>query len=389
MTHLLPGGGLPRAHGARSPVPPRLPLLATPRSVHHLATVAAGTYPPRSPPGTSAAGPVLLACRQWDPLGLARRLPSCGAGAWLSAPLLPWRVQCPVRVCAALAAGLEGQGRRRVLFFLRSSSPVPRSPRCVWRIVPSGCPLPSPAGTPLHVVCAFRGFGPVALLVYPACPLRVCAHLLSRRPRPSSLPGSVWRAHLARFRCRAPVGPFHGVRAPPRFLPRSCALSGLLGRGWPGSVPHSPCMRLCAPLRAGLRVRGIPAPGGPGGGGGTACVLSFPESWRGAPSGGVALPQSVALPSLGRHQSGCYWRRSVHGGRGLQTAPIGVRELILVVVGVAPLLAGAGAPACCGLCGSRRVRAWGRVAYWLGGVPRPGVAALSGGGGTSPWPWGG
>ena len=33
-THLLPGGGVPRVHRARSPVPPQLPLFATPRSVH-------------------------------------------------------------------------------------------------------------------------------------------------------------------------------------------------------------------------------------------------------------------------------------------------------------------------------------------------------------------
>ena len=58
--------------------------------------------------GAGAAGPVLLACRQWDPLGLARRLPSLGVGAWRCAPLLPWRVQCPVCVCAALAAGSGG-----------------------------------------------------------------------------------------------------------------------------------------------------------------------------------------------------------------------------------------------------------------------------------------
>ena len=31
---------------------------------------------------------------------------------------------------------------------------------------------------------------------------------------------------------------------------------------------------------------------------------------------GVALPRFVPLPSLGRQQSGCHWRRSVHGGRG-------------------------------------------------------------------------
>ena len=56
MTHFLPGGGVPRIHGARSPVPPRLPLLATCRSVHHLATVAAGAYPLRCPPNASSPG---------------------------------------------------------------------------------------------------------------------------------------------------------------------------------------------------------------------------------------------------------------------------------------------------------------------------------------------
>ena len=177
--------------------------------------------------GADAAGPVLLACRQWDPLGLAQRLPSRGACGWLDAPLLPCRVQCPVRVCAALVAGLGGLGRCRVLGLSRSPPPAPPSPRCVWRVVPSGCPLASPAGTPFHAVCALRGLGWVALLVFPACPLRVCALALSRRPRPSSLPGSVWRAHLAWFWCRAQGGLFHAVCALPRFLPRSRAPSGL------------------------------------------------------------------------------------------------------------------------------------------------------------------
>ena len=188
-----------------------------------------------------AAGPVLLACRQWHPLKLARRRPSRRAGAWVGAPLLPWRVQCPVRVCPALVEGLGGWGRCRVLCLPRSPSPAPRSARCVWRVVPSGCPLPSPAGRPFHAVCAFSGHGPVALLVFPACPLRVCALALSRRPRPSSLSGSAWRAHLAWSRYRAPVGPSPAVRAPPRFLPPSSALSGFLG-GAGGPVPFPPCL---------------------------------------------------------------------------------------------------------------------------------------------------
>ena len=105
----------------------------------------------RGRPSAGAAGPVLLACRQWDPLGLARRLPCLGVGAWRSAQLLPWRLQCPVRVCAALAAGSGGSGRYLVLCLSRFPLPAPRVPRCVWLAVPSGCPSSSLAGTPFHV----------------------------------------------------------------------------------------------------------------------------------------------------------------------------------------------------------------------------------------------
>ena len=139
--------------------------------------------------GAGIAGPVLRACRQWDPLGLAQRLPSLGVGAWRSAPLLPWRVQCPVRVCAALAACSGGSGRYLVLCLSRFPLPAPRVPCCVWRAVPSRCSLSSLAGTPFHAVCAFRELGPVALLVVPACPLRVCALALPWRPPPPPPPG--------------------------------------------------------------------------------------------------------------------------------------------------------------------------------------------------------
>ena len=55
-THLLPGGGVPRVHRARSPVLPRLPRFATPRSVHQFAAVAAGAYPLRRPPNAWSPG---------------------------------------------------------------------------------------------------------------------------------------------------------------------------------------------------------------------------------------------------------------------------------------------------------------------------------------------
>ena len=49
-------GGVPRVHRARSPVPPRLPRFANPRSVHQFAAVAAGAYPPRCPPNAWSPG---------------------------------------------------------------------------------------------------------------------------------------------------------------------------------------------------------------------------------------------------------------------------------------------------------------------------------------------
>ena len=201
---------------------------------------------------------MLLACRQWNPRGLARRLQSLGAGAWRGAPLLPWRVQCPGCVCAALAAGPGGLGQCRVLCLPRFPLPAPHLLRCVWRAVPSGCPLCSLAGTPIHAVCAFRRLGPVALLVFPACPLCVCALVLSRRPPPSPPP----RVGVARAPRTVPVlGAGRAVpRGPcPSACPASVPCSVWLawgGGGRPG--PVSPCIGL-----------GLRAPRGVGAGVGT------------------------------------------------------------------------------------------------------------------------
>ena len=374
-THLLPGGGVPRVHRARSPVLPRLPRFATLRSVHQFAAVAAGAYPLCRPP--NAWSPVLLACRQWDPLGLARRLPSLGVGAWRCAPLLPWQLQCPVCVCAALAAGAGGSGRYLVLCLSRFPLSAPRVPRCVWRAVPSRCPLPSLAGTLFHAVCAFPPLGPVALLVVSACPFRVCALALPRRPLPPLLGGvacapravpalgagravprglcpsacpapvpcSVWR--VSGGGGRVPVPPYLawgcgvGDRASPGGVPSTVA-RGVWGQAlppprlpaqWAGCWgPLSTCCgrgragvgALLCPLglhalwglRAAGRVRGVRVPGGRLEGGGGVRRTHRLCGRGGALGRGVALPLSVPLPSLGRQQSGCYWCRAVHGGCG-------------------------------------------------------------------------
>ena len=326
--------------------------------------------------GAGAAGPVLLACRQWDPLGLARRLPSLGVGAWRCAPLLPWRVQCPVCVWAALAAGSGGSGRYLVLCLSRFPLPAPRVPRCVRRVVPSGCPLPSLAVTPFHAVCAFRALGPVALLVVPACPFRVCGLALSRRPLtpplggvacaprvvpalgagravprglcpsacPAPVPCSVWRAWEGAVQSRFPPtwlgvvgvaagrprgGAFYrgegrlGSCTPPP--PTARPLGGLSGSAihvlWaPACGCGGPALspRPARPVGAARRWAGPwrSRAGGRAWGGGACAVPPGCAAGGGAVGRGVALPHSVPLPSLGRQQSGCHWRCAVNGGRG-------------------------------------------------------------------------
>ena len=195
-----------------------------------------------------------------------------------------------------------GSGRYLVLCLSCFPLPAPRVPRCVWRAVPSGCPLPSLAGTPFHAVCAFRALCSVAPPVVPACPFCVCVLALSRCPLPPPR-WVVWRAHLAWSRHWALVGPFHVVRAPPRVLPRSRALSGVL---WGGAV------RSRFPP-TWLGVVGAAAPGRPSSGAGSqgpASRVSRVRSMRACgPSTG---PTACAL--AGRRCSLWGWRKGVPGG---------------------------------------------------------------------------
>ena len=215
---------------------------------------------------------------------MARRLPSLGARAWGNAPLLPWRVQCPVCVCAALAAGSGGSGRYLVLCLSRFPLPAPRVPRCLWRAVPSGCFLPSLAGTPFHAVCAFRELGPFALLVVPACPLRVCALALPRRPLPPPLGGVA---------CAPRAVPALGARRAvprgqcPSACPAPVPCSVWLAWGGGGPVPVPPYLAWPArPVRAACR----------GGGGGLSPGGGWPATGvRGVWCQALSLPRSPVL----------------------------------------------------------------------------------------------
>ena len=179
------------------------------------------------------------------------------------------------RLCVRGARGRFGGGSGWYLVLCLScfTLPAPRVPRCVWRAVPSGCPLPSLAGTPFHAVCAFRALGQVALPVVPACPFRVCALALSRCPLPP---------------------PLGGVARASRVVPA-------LGAG--RAVPLGPCPSACpAPVPCSVwRARG------------GAVRSRFPPPWLGV--AGAAAP---GRPSCGAGSQGSAsrvsWVRSVRGG---------------------------------------------------------------------------
>ena len=226
--------------------------------------------------GAGAVGPVLLACRQWDPLGLARRLPSLGFGA----PLLPWRVQCPVRVCAALAAGSGGSGRYLVLCLSRS--PIPP------RVSRTACGGPSRPGVPYprslvrHSTRSVRSASSVRLPFWLSpCVLCVCVRSRSRGIRsPPPLDGVA---------CAPRAVPALGAgRAVPRGpCPSACPapVPCFVWRPWGGrSGPGSPLPGLGLLLRGASGVRRFPSPGCPPSG----------------PAAGAHYPLAVGAGGCGR-----------------------------------------------------------------------------------------
>ena len=147
----------------------------------------------------------------------------------VSLPFPPSRPAC-------LALRVAGRSVRVSLTLARWYT-IPRG-LCVLR-ARSGCPSGSPR-VPYCVCVRSRSRG-------------VC----SPPPRVRS------RAHLARSRHWALVGPFHVVRAPPRVLPQSLAPSGVLGGGG-GAVLVPPYLAWPHALW-GLRAAGVVG-GGPRGG---------------------------------------------------------------------------------------------------------------------------
>ena len=207
MTHLLPGGGVPRVHRARSPVPPRLPHFATPQSVHRLAAVAAGAYPPRRPrdvwsPGALAPpGPCYWLVASGTPVGWR--------GGCLALGLVRGAVRhyclggCSALVmCARRSRPVRG-GRAGAWCRVSPVSPFPpRASRAVCGGPSRPC-VPCPRSLVRDSMRSVRSAGSVRLpFWYSPRVLSVCVRWRSHGVRaPPPLPWLVWRAHFARSRC--------------------------------------------------------------------------------------------------------------------------------------------------------------------------------------------
>ena len=342
--------------------------------------VVSVTFPPSRPacPALRVAGRPLrvsLTLARWYAIPRGLCVPRARSDCPSGSPRVPFACVCARAPAASAPPPLGGVA-------------------CAPRVVPAlgvqrgPCPSACPAPVPCSVWRAWRGGGPVPVPPYLAwscggggraspgggcLPLLRGASEVRRSPSPDC----------------PPTGRAVGVRYPravgagvwmwgPNTVPLACMpCGGCVPRGWWGAVPL-PGSGLCAPRGAGPW-RSCAGGQAWGGGGGRAPRPSFVR--LGGPVGrGVALPRSVPLPSLGRQQSGCHWRRSGHGGRGPHTTLVGARSPSLGAICAASWRVGAGSLVPRGSCGSRRLE--------LGGGPCSGSSLGRGHGGPSPLPRG-
>ena len=158
------------------------------------------------------------------------------------------------RLCVRGARGRFGGVRAGTWCCVSPSSPFPpRVSRVAWwRAVPSGCPLSSLAGTPFHVVCAFRALGPLPFWWSPRV-LFVCVARASR--------------------CRSPLG---GVARASRVV---------LALGSGRAVPCAPCPSAC-PAPVPCSVWRAWGGGGP---------VPVPPTWLGVAGAAAGRPRGGAF----------------------------------------------------------------------------------------------
>ena len=169
MTHLLPGGGVHGLHGARSPVPSRLPDFVTPRSVRHLGTVVAGAYPPCRPPSAwspglpAPPGPCYWLVASGTPMDSRR---GCLAAGLVRSTVATTALAAAVPWCCVRGARGTSGGPRPVLVLASPLGLLPALASLAVRV--AGCP----AWVSLPFACRYAiPFGLCVPRARSACPL--------------------------------------------------------------------------------------------------------------------------------------------------------------------------------------------------------------------------
>ena len=157
-------------------------------------------------------------------------------------------------VCARRSRPVRGgSGRYLVLCLPFFPLPAPRVPRCVWRAVPSGCPLSSLAGTPFHRSVRFARSVRLPFWWSPRV-LFVCVRSRSR-----------------------------GVRSPLGGVARASRVVPALGAG--RAVPCGPCPSACP----------APVPCSVWRAWGGAVRSRFPPTWLGVVGAAAGRPRGGAF----------------------------------------------------------------------------------------------
>ena len=303
MTQLLPGGGVPRIHRAWSPVPPRCPHFARPRSVRYLATVVAGAYPLRRPPNVWSPG--LLA-----PPGPCYWLVASGTPmGWSRGRLAVGLVRSAVRhYCLS--------GRSALLVCARRSLQVGRAGPVPLLVAPPPC-CPSLASLAVLVAgCRVRVF--LVLPCWYAIPCGLCVP--RAQSRCSHGPRSVFVVCLfagASAVVASPLLPLPFARAP-REVPLQDAGRAVPGGSCPSVFPaRVPCSACCWW-------------GGGGGGPAPASAFLFPGGvWGVSGVGNSPYPDRLSLGqavgarcplSFGGGCGGVGTRHQTHSARSCEPA---------------------------------------------------------------------
>ena len=276
-------------------------------------------FPPSRPacPALRVAGcpvRVSLSLARWYAIPRGLCVPRAWFGCPSGSPRVPSACVCARAPAASALPPLGGvASASRAVPALGAGRAVPRGP------CPSACPAPVPCSV-------WHSLGAGGLVPVPPYLAWGCGGGGGASPGgvPSPVAWGVWGqapplprlpAHWAG--CWGPLPTCCGrgrVGVGAQHCPLGLhALWGLRAAGVVGGRPPTWLGAVCPPWGGFVA---FVCRGASWGGGSVRRAPRLCGRGGGAVGRGVALPRSVPLPSLGRQQSGCHWRRSCQGGRG-------------------------------------------------------------------------